>query len=200
MSDSLAMSDRDEPPRDPTRRLFFALWPAEVTREDFARATRKAVRACGGRPVPVVSLHVTLTFLGSVPERRIPELSSIARQVGEQSSPVVLTFDCLEHWARPQLMCATSSLSPVQATDLAEALRRQTAARGFSPDLKPFRPHVTVARKVVHPTRSLDMSAVLWPFADFVLVSSFTHPEGPAYSVIESYSLDGGIGRSSSAK
>jgi 2'-5' RNA ligase len=198
MSDPLATSDRGEPPREPTRRLFFALWPAEVTREDFARATRKAVHACGGRPVPVASLHITLAFLGSVPERRISELSAIACQVGGQSSPAVLTFDCLEHWARPQLVCATSSRSSAQSTELAEALKKQTAAWGFSPDLKPFRPHVTVARKVVHPTRAFDMSAVLWPFAQFALVSSLTASEGPVYSVIESYSLDGGILRSSS--
>jgi len=58
-----------------TRRLFFALWPDEATREQLAHITRKAVRGSGGRPIPVENLHSTLVFLGSVPEiasRRSP--------------------------------------------------------------------------------------------------------------------------------
>jgi len=39
------------------------------------------------------------------------------------------------------------------------------AALGFAPDLKPFRAHVTVARKVVRLTRSPEMRALHWPVA-----------------------------------
>ena len=38
-------------------------------------------------------------------------------------------------------------------------------ALGFAPDLKPFRAHVTVARKVVRLTRSREMRALRWPVA-----------------------------------
>jgi RNA 2',3'-cyclic 3'-phosphodiesterase len=129
-----------------------------------------------------------------VAQGRIPALVSIARQVAARSAPVALTFDRLEHWARPQLMCATSSMPSPQAIVLAEALRSQAAAGGFSPDLKPFRVHVTVARKVVHPTDSDAMDPVPWPASGFALVSSVTASEGPAYSVIESFALDGAEG------
>ena len=33
-------------------RLFFALWPDDATRRQLAKASRPALKRCGGRPVP----------------------------------------------------------------------------------------------------------------------------------------------------
>ena len=68
-------------------------------------------------------------------------------------------------------------------------LKNETAAAGFSPDLKPFRTHVTVARKVAHAPSTLAVQPVLWRFDAFALIESRTDPGGPVYSVIESYLL-----------
>ena len=185
--------------REPTRRLFFALWPDAEQRGALGHGTRKSVRSCGGRPVPVQSLHVTLAFLGSVPEGRVPELDRIARRVADAfpaaAHPLLLTFDRLAHWARPQILCALGTEEPAAATDAAGApalstrLKNETAAAGFSPDLKPFHAHVTVARKVAHAPSALALQPVLWRFDAFALIESRTDPAGPVYSVIESYLL-----------
>ena len=195
------------PAREPTRRLFFALWPDAEQRGALHSATRKSVKSCGGRPVPVQSLHVTLAFLGSVPEGRVPELDRIARRVADAfpaaAQPPLLTFDRLAHWARPQILCALGTEEPgaVQAPGeprdadaagapaLSASLKNETAAAGFSPDLKPFRAHVTVARKVAHAPSALALQPVLWRFEAFALIESRTDPAGPVYSVIESYLL-----------
>jgi 2'-5' RNA ligase len=187
------------PAREPTRRLFFALWPDAQQRGALAHATRMGVRSCGGRPVPVQSLHVTLAFLGSVPEGRVPELDRIARRVADafpaDAQPLLLSFDHLVHWARPQILCALGTEEAAADTDAASApglsatLKNETAAAGFSPDLKPFRAHVTVARKVAHAPAALDLQPVLWRFGTFALIESRTDPAGPVYSVIESYLL-----------
>jgi 2'-5' RNA ligase len=80
--------------------------------------------------------------------------------------------------------------APLEATQaLARALAEETASAGFSPDLKPFRPHVTVARKVARAPRSSAMSAVEWRFDSFALIESRTLETGPVYSVVESYAL-----------
>jgi 2'-5' RNA ligase len=195
------------PAREPTRRLFFALWPDAEQRGALHSATRKSVRSCGGRPVPVQSLHVTLAFLGSVPEGRVPELDRIARRVADAfpaaAPPLLLTFDRLAHWARPQILCALGTEEPAavpapgeprdadaaSAPALSATLKNETAAAGFSPDLKPFRAHVTVARKVAHAPSALALQPVLWRFDAFALIESRTDPAGPVYSVIESYLL-----------
>jgi 2'-5' RNA ligase len=184
---------------EPTRRLFFALWPDAEQRGALHSATRKSVRSCGGRPVPEQSLHVTLVFLGAVPEGRVPELDRIARRVADAfpaaAQPLLLSFDRLAHWARPQILCALGTEEPAADTDAAGApalsatLKDETAAAGFSPDLKPFRAHVTVARKVAHAPSALALQPVLWRFDAFALIESRTDPAGPVYSVIESYLL-----------
>ena len=50
--------------RPETRRLFFALWPDEATRERMA-ALLKALRGARGRAVKAEKLHVTLAFIGT---------------------------------------------------------------------------------------------------------------------------------------
>jgi RNA 2',3'-cyclic 3'-phosphodiesterase len=180
-----------------TRRVFFALWPGEPQRAALVHATAKAVRACGGRPVPRTDLHVTLCFLGSVPATRVAELGAVARQVAAGPAPpaaVALDFERLEHWVRPQLLCAlTAAVPPTAATrvapDLARALGDAAQAAGFSPDLKPFRAHVTLARKVVKAHFDDRIRPVRWEFAAFALIESRTLATGPVYSVVESYAL-----------
>ena len=207
---SAPSAERPEPPpeaREPTRRLFFALWPDAGQRAALVHATRKAVRSSGGRPVPEESLHVTLAFLGSVPERRVAELQAIARRIAEapEAAPLRVSFDRLVHWAKPRILCAldalpsagteaagaprVGALAGAPALALAESLKGETTARGFSPDLKPFHAHVTVARKVAHAPAAQPLPPVRWTFDGFALIESRTEPTGPVYSVIESYLL-----------
>ena len=183
-------------PPEATRRLFFAFWPDESQRTALVHATRQAVRACGGRPVPPQNLHVTLCFLGSVPGARVAELGALARRVAADLSPrapVVLDFGRIEHWARPQLLCASAPAAMQPATPAAQGLARAlgdaAAAVGFAPDLKPFRAHVTLARKVMRAQSGAPIRPVRWQFDALALVESRTLPTGPLYSVVESYSL-----------
>lgn len=74
---------------------------------------------------------------------------------------------------------------------LAGRLQDRLAAGGFASDLKPFRPHVTVVRKVSRPRHIARIDSVVWRFTELALIESRTGPEGPLYSLIESYSLCG---------
>jgi RNA 2',3'-cyclic 3'-phosphodiesterase len=166
-------------------------------REAMVCATREAVRAGGGRPVPAINLHVTLAFLGSVPERRLGRLAEIARAAaarpgGGADSPrggLEFTFDHLEYWRQAQLLCALPAEAPAPIAALARGLQDALAASGFDPDLEPFRPHVTVVRKVHRSPRTMDLQPVTWAFTDFVLVDSKTLAEGPVYTVLETFPL-----------
>ena len=185
-------------PAEPTQRLFFALWPPEEARQALARASAKAVRSSGGRAVPAQNLHVTLAFLGSVARRRLPEVKSIggrlAAACAEKAAiaghpPIALRFETVAHWPRQQLLCALAGEEAPLATRLAAALKDAAALAGFPPDLKPFSAHVTVARKVTHAPRRSALRSVIWQFDAFALLDSRTEPEGPIYSVLESYPL-----------
>jgi|KBSMisStandDraft_5_1062788.scaffolds.fasta_scaffold140611_2 2'-5' RNA ligase len=187
---------------EPTRRLFFALWPNEQSRAALVHATRKAVRLCGGRPVAEDNLHTTLLFLGAVAESRVSEVvtlgaSAAAEVVGARDnvllSPPRFVFDQIELWQKAHVLVATPGASSgggyVVANALVASLQRVTSGAGFAPDLKPFRPHVTLARKVAFSKTVLRMAPVEWRFTAFALVESRTEAEGPVYSVVESYPL-----------
>jgi len=181
------------------RRLFFALWPDEAQRAALVEATGETVRGCGGRPVPESSLHVTLAFLGSVPGPRLADLGDLAQRTAAtfpgDALPLGIALQGFEYWAKPQVLAvlergAPADLAPTSgASQLACALTTTAVAAGFSPDLKPFHAHVTVARKVARAPQLRDMPEVRWRFDSFALLESRTLPEGPVYSVVGSYLL-----------
>ena len=181
-----------------TRRLFFALWPDKAMQAALAEATSAIVAACDGAAVPSKNFHLTLAFLGAVAEQRIADLTPIAARVAlayqahaeTAGAPIVITLDRIDYWRRSEILCATATTSSVPASALAGTLTSALTEHGFAPDLKPFRTHATLARKVRHVTRDRGMSAVHWTFRDFHLVESRTASSGALYSTREIYPLD----------
>jgi 2'-5' RNA ligase len=172
-----------------TRRLFFALWPDETCRAALAHVTRKAARASGGRPVAVSNLHSTLAFLGAVKEAQFATVAQVGAQVRQASFRLVL--DRLEHWPKQGVLCLTSTEPPPASAELAAGLWKLLAVQGFVPDSKPYRPHVTVARKVVKPHALGAIHPVEWRVEDFALVESVTAPEGAQYTPLQHWPLRG---------
>ena len=170
--------------------MFFALWPAHALQVCLAETTQSVVLAAGGRPVPPENFHVTLAFLGLVPEARISQVEAIAHEVAR--APVQVIFDAIEYWKKPKLICATArpaAAGNASAGTLAGALKSHLTGAGFTPDLKPFRAHVTLARNVPHGTHDRAIQSVLWTFTHFALVESRTGPSGASYSVLSSWPL-----------
>lgn len=168
-------------PAERTRRLFFAFWPDPATREAMHHAARKAVRGSGGRPVPAANLHVTAAFLGSVAEPLRPEVERIGAAVAGGCAPLELTFDGVAFWAKPQVLVAACSAPPPAAADLAARLWAALRPLPIQPDLRPYQPHVTLARKVRKPAPGLALKPVAWPVTALTLVESVTDPAGARY-------------------
>jgi 2'-5' RNA ligase len=179
-------------PREPGRRLFFALWPDEASRLALAEATTAAVSACGGRASAVQNLHATLAFLGSVPERRVGELEDIAGRIADTfvpECPLRLQFDELAHWVGPKILVALCAIGNPAAHTLAQRLKTTTQTAGFAPDLKPFHTHVTLARKIERVPVVPMAHPVTWNLDGFALVESRAAGAGAAYSIVQSYLL-----------
>jgi 2'-5' RNA ligase len=165
----------------PRRRLFFALWPDDDTRRAIVRASRTAVRRAGGRPVRPENLHMTLAFLGAVPEPAVPAVTGAARTVGFPGA--TLTLDRLGHFERARALWLGPS-APVAPLDaFVERLWRALSWLGFERDHPGFRPHVTLCRKTAR-APALEIRPVVWTVRDWVLVQSDTLPEGPRYTPV----------------
>jgi RNA 2',3'-cyclic 3'-phosphodiesterase len=174
-----------------TRRLFFALWPRDADRAALARVTEAALAHLKGRIVPAANQHLTLAFLGSVPEERVEEVRAIGREVARRM-PADMRIDVdlerLEHWRKAEIVVAEAD-APSSAVALARALKDALVAAEFAPDLKRFRAHVTLARKVSRASPGLRMDSLRWSFDSLALVESQTLPSGSLYSVVDSWPL-----------
>jgi 2'-5' RNA ligase len=169
-------------------RLFFALWPGEELRAALTVAFAPAVAAAGGRAVPAHNLHLTLAFLGAVPAAALDRLVALGAALDLPQAGVRL--DRLDWWRRAEVLVAAASEPPAALLELQAHLRRLLNEAGFRIDSQPFRPHVTLARKVSSPPPSVQ-SAVVWPIATAALVESVPAPGGSRYTPLTTWTRSG---------
>lgn len=173
-------------------RLFFALQPTLTQSESLVTAVAPVIATLEGQPVPAANLHATLCFIGVIEEEKVPQLRAAVGQV--RGRRVTLEFDALEAWEKPEILCAIAA-ETANARDLSIAIGEVAIAAGFSPDTKPFRAHLTLARKV----RRRVATKHQWPVAlaqplsvrceNFVLMESRRSEAGSIYSVVDSWPL-----------
>ncbi len=165
--------------RLPTRRLFFALWPDDAAREALRAGFGTAVAGAGGRAVPAANLHLTLEFLGPVAEERLADLAALGGAVALPQEPLVL--DRLNWWPRAATLVAAPSAPGAGLLAAQADLRQALNDRGFRVDSRPFRPHVTLARKVTA-APAATAASVRWPLGELALVESVPAPGGSRYT------------------
>jgi RNA 2',3'-cyclic 3'-phosphodiesterase len=137
-----------------------------------------------------------LCFLGAVAPGDLDRLRGVA--AAQRVPHATLRFDTLEYWLKPRVLCATAgeSAAAAPARELAEKLGHAALAAGFHPDIKPFRAHITLARKIL-PTRAATCewpqplaSPLLVRCDRFLLMESRRGESGSIYSVVDSWPLD----------
>jgi RNA 2',3'-cyclic 3'-phosphodiesterase len=167
--------------REPARRLFFALLPDDTARRGLAAAVRDLVPQGTSRPQRPDQWHVTLEFLGDVPESRLPAVVDAGAAASTVAPACEIMFDRLEHWKRPQVLCLVAGSTPEPLAALVHALRSELQQRGFTPELRPFRAHVTLARRVLKAPTQGSAAPLLWPVRGVSLVQSLAERSGSRY-------------------
>jgi 2'-5' RNA ligase len=175
-------------------RLFFALQPTAKQSSALLARTAPVVEKLLGQRVPAENLHATLCFVGAVAEEKVEALRAAAATV--RASALKLRFEQLEFWDKPRVLCAAGSKESEAAHDLARMLAEAAVVAGFAPDIKPFRAHLTLARKV----NAAEAAKIEWPrpFSPsmtvrcdrFVLMQSRREESGSIYSALDSWALD----------
>ncbi len=132
--------------KSPRARLFVALDLPEAVRAGIVAWGRGELAEPALRPVEPASLHITLAFLGYLPEREIEPLGEIVREAAG-TAPSVELGDPVPRpeRGRPRLF-ALPAASPGTIALQADLEERLVAARLYEPEKRPFWPHVTVAR------------------------------------------------------
>ncbi len=170
-------------------RLFFALWPEKKEAQELHALGERHLAGLDCKPLPVERLHLTVLFLGNVSHDRLQEVEAAAATVSGRA--FTLSLDYLGYWRRAEVGWLGPSKSPAALEALARDLRNALAATGFDLETRPFRPHVTLARKLAQPLESRQVECQQWQVDEFSLVRSVTHATGPEYSQLARFSLSG---------
>ncbi len=124
-------------------RLFFAL---DLSEKALAYAENMANQLqphlLSGRITPRKRLHVTLAFLGEVDPVYLLSLKNLLKDT--DLSQETGSFQSLDLFGEGTVVAKLKVSRGVK--ELAARLRKESLACGLSPDEKPFRPHVTLAR------------------------------------------------------
>lgn len=134
------------------------------------------------------NLHLTLHFLGNTPRTRVPELVLMLEEIAATTPLLELTLRALDGFPGPEL----SRLMFWEFTDNADlqALYQKLGSRlqtmGFTPENRPYRPHLTLVRfKQPQALVSLPgLSPLSFEATRLMLYQSELHPEGSRYQAL----------------
>jgi RNA 2',3'-cyclic 3'-phosphodiesterase len=132
--------------KSPRARLFVALDLPDSVQAGIAAWGREALADPALRPVRPEFLHITLAFLGYLPEKEIPQLAEIVAQSGGPA-PVIKLGNPVPRpeRSRPRLF-ALPAESPGTIALQAVLQKRLVEAGLYESEKRSFWPHVTVAR------------------------------------------------------
>lgn len=173
--------------------MFFALWPPAEVADRLADMAGNAMASFGGRATRSETIHLTLAFLGEVPESRLPELCAVAD--GVQGQSFTMSLDRLGFWRHNRLLWAGSQASVAPLSELVSRLRNALANAGFTADAERqgFVPHVTLVRKIPASAGLLDnqqfpsFESLAWRADQFVLVRSCLSSSGSEYLILREF-------------
>lgn len=171
-------------PRQPAPvRLFLALWPDDGVRDRIASWQHSWKWPPSAKPVPPERLHLTLHFIGNVAAARLPEL---VRGLRVGFEPVALSFGEGTVWPG-----GIAVLRPQETPDALTGLHGRLAAAlralALPVESRPYRAHVTLARRASGAEPPATNPAVAWRAEDgYVLVRSL--PGGAGYQILERFS------------
>ncbi len=179
-------------------RLFVALEIPSAVRENLA-ALLKSLRAVSpqtrwGRPQ---NLHVTLKFIGEVPETKLAAIRGALADV-RSGQPVTLDFRGLGFFPNerhPRVFWAGIEASPNLKT-LAADIDGATEKLGIPREQRPFSPHLTLARferpqlpeklrAAIQENARRDFGSVRT--SQFHLIESKLKSSGAEYTTVESF-------------
>ena len=163
----------------PHLRLFTALWPDESERNAMATWQQSWEWPRQAALVKPERMHGTLHFLGDVATPRLPELVERLR-VG--FAPFTLVLDTAEVWSQGVAVLRPQH-TPPELQALHRALSVAVEAFGIPLDPRPFRPHVTLARRAQGARCTVPAKLLRWPVRNgYVLVR--TLPGGAGYETL----------------
>ena len=183
-------------------RLFVSLDLPDDLADAVAAAQEPLSDANGLRVTDPTQSHVTLKFLGTVPDQRLSALTNALSRAIETTPVEPFTATVGGLGAFPSIdyirvVWLGVREGAAEMTALHDAVESATVELGFSPESHDFTPHVTIARmehaggkELVQETlRTANPTVGEFRVSDVRLTESVLTDDGPVYSTVERFSL-----------
>jgi RNA 2',3'-cyclic 3'-phosphodiesterase len=170
-------------------RLFVAVFPSDAVRDDLEDHLSRAGRKL--RLTPADRWHITLSFLGEVPDEHRADVERALSGVATKG-PITLRLVGGGQFGHGRSSAVWAGVEGDLATldDLHQEIRAALAADGLSYDDRPLTPHLTLSY-----TRERALLSALegylspqWTADEFVLVRSH-YRDGGGYEPLRSWPL-----------
>ncbi|MFB1487091.1 MULTISPECIES: RNA 2',3'-cyclic phosphodiesterase [unclassified Thiocapsa] len=168
-----------------SERWFFALWPDDGVRDVLA-ARVPGFLSVGARATHPSDFHLTLAFLGPLG----PDVLGCAERAADRirSPGFDLELDRVGHFARARVLWCAPASPPEPLTALVSELQAQLSTCGLPADPRPYRPHITLARKAAAASVSEWPAPIRWSVREIVLAAGNGGP-GQRYRVRRRWAL-----------
>lgn len=152
-----------------TQRLFLALWPDAATRDAITAWQARWEWPRHAAVVKAHRLHITLHFLGDVPSPAVPALRETLAVPFETFT---LGLGQPQLWGQGIAVVRPLSMPP-ELNALHERLAQALTRSGLAVESRPYKPHVTLARRAAGATPPAVPLQVRWDAAGgYALVRS----------------------------
>ncbi len=159
-------------------RLFYALWPDEVTRIQLKRLQEPI----SGRKLSSDNLHLTLAFLGNQAKSSLPTLAKLLDKLPGQR--FTLEIDRYGYFSKPRIAWAGPTETPKPLLELQQSLMHElTTAQVPLKAEGNFKPHITLARDAKSLTTPF-APGISWQVGKIMLIQSLQVKGGVIYSPI----------------
>ena len=174
---------------EPAARVFFALVPPAALRQALASLAGDVAHRAHGRAVPAENLHITVAFVGAWPLSRMSQWIDAGARCA--SRPMHVTLDALGGFRRAGVAWLGTSVPPTPLLELGRGLNAELASAGIA-DVRPFQPHLTLARKCRGPFPRECVGPYEWDVDALTLMQSCADVAGVRYVVLWQWRLNDG--------
>ncbi|MEP6569616.1 MAG: RNA 2',3'-cyclic phosphodiesterase [Acidobacteriota bacterium] len=185
-----------------TWRVFCAIEVPKLTRDLILRhnaslkAAVPAARASWSRDT---NLHLTLKFLGDIPQSVVAEFSQAAARSVAGAQPFTISLEdtgVFPTRGQPRVLWIGINDRSGKLAELQTCLEEESARAGFAKEARPFRPHLTIARlrhpdnasalAIAHQQTVFDPAVIA--VSELLVIRSELSSEGPRYTVVSRHS------------
>ena len=181
-------------------RTFLALELPESLRVKLREVLKRYSQATplGINWVHPENLHLTVLFIGDVPEHLIKSIDARLQEILENSGEFKFKAEGLELFPsrEPRLLWLKLSAQDQRLMQLNRSLVKELQELGAEPDNKPLKLHITLARLKTPMPEAMARELLQLPFggaaesySEMRLYRSVLSPSGPKYSVLNTYQL-----------